>query len=54
MLPADQMARMAGTLDRAGASMRDPVLRALQYREFGPFLAAFALFPLLIMLRRQK
>ncbi|RJE83349.1 VWA domain-containing protein [Paracoccus onubensis] len=54
VLPADQMARMAGSLDRTGAAMRDPVLRALQYRDLGPVLAAFALFPLLIMLRRQK
>lgn len=54
VLPADQMARMAGLLDSAGASVRDPVLRALQYRDLGPLLAAFAIFPLLVMLRRQK
>lgn len=53
-LPADQMTRLAARLDRPGAAVRDPVLVALQYRDLGPFLAAFALVPLLIMLRRQR
>lgn len=53
-LPADQMARLTARLDRPGAAVRDPVLVALQYRDLGPFLAAFALLPLLIMLRRQR
>ncbi|WCR05149.1 VWA domain-containing protein [Paracoccus saliphilus] len=53
-LPADQMTRLAARLDRPGAAVRDPVLVALQYRDLGPFLAAFALLPLLVMLRRQR
>lgn len=53
-LPSDQMTRLAARLDRPGAAVRDPELVALQYRDLGPFLAAFALLPLLIMLRRQR
>ncbi|RNF35314.1 vWA domain-containing protein [Paracoccus methylarcula] len=53
-LPTEQMTRLAAGLDRPGAAVRDPVLVALQYRDLGPLLAAFALVPLLIMLRRRK
>lgn len=54
VMPADQTERMAARLTRANNSVRDPVLSALQYRDLGPFLAAFALIPLLVMLRRQR
>lgn len=53
MLPADQVVRLAEGLQRPGALRRDPVLSALQYRDLGPFLAALAILPLLVMLRRQ-
>ena len=54
VMESDQTVQMTNGLNRAGVSVRDPVLRALQYRDLGPLLAAFALFPLLIMLRRQR
>lgn len=54
MMDADDMPRLATRLQRAGPALRDPVLRSLQFRDFGPWLAALALFPLLIMLRRQR
>lgn len=52
-LPAGQMTRLAGDLQRSGAVRRDAALTALQYRDLGPYLAALAILPLLIMLRRQ-
>ncbi|WP_347137685.1 VWA domain-containing protein [Paracoccus sp. SSK6] len=45
---------LAARLARSGGSTRDPVLQALQYRDFGPWLALLALPPLLVMLRRQE
>jgi Ca-activated chloride channel family protein len=50
----DQTDHLAQRLARSGGSTRDPVLRALQYRDLGPWLALLALPPLLVMLRRQK
>ncbi|WP_196053586.1 VWA domain-containing protein [Paracoccus lichenicola] len=48
------MDALAARLARSGGSTRDPVLRALQYRDLGPWLALLALPPLLVMLRRQE
>lgn len=45
---------LAARLRRGGALRRDPVLRSLQYRDLGPFLAALAGLPQLLMLRRQR
>lgn len=50
----DRMDRLALRLARSGGSTRDPVLRALQYRDLGPWLAMLALPPLLVMLRRLE
>lgn len=54
LVTADQVPRLAASLDRGGATRRDPVLQALRYRDFGPFLAALAGLPLLVMLLRQR
>lgn len=54
LLPAVEAVSMAGRLDRGGGARRDPALVALQYRDLGPFLAALAILPLLVMLRRQR
>ena len=51
--PSD-LPRLVARLDRGGDTVRDPLLRSLQYRDFGPFLAALAGLPLLLMLRRQR
>lgn len=50
----DDTDALAARLARSGGSTRDPVLRALQYRDLGPWLAMLALPPLLVMLRRQE
>nr|WP_111299153.1 VWA domain-containing protein [Paracoccus saliphilus] len=46
--------RLAARLREGGNRLRDPALKALGYRDLGPFLAAFSAFPLLMMLRRQR
>lgn len=53
-MPADRAQALAARLDRVGGARRDPALVALQYRDLGPFLAALAALPLLVMLRRQR
>ena len=40
-------------LSRTGGLERDPALTALQFRDLGPFLAAFAALPLLSLFRRR-
>lgn len=40
-------------LSRGGMLERDPTLRALQYRDLGPFLAALGALPLLSLFRRR-
>lgn len=45
---------LAARLDRSGATIRDPALTALQYRDLGRFIAALAGLPLLLMLRRLQ
>lgn len=50
----EDMDALATRLARSGGSARDPVLRALHYRDLGPWLALLALPPLLVMLRRQE
>lgn len=40
-------------LSRAGTLERDPTLRALQFRDLGPFLAALGILPLLTLFRRR-
>jgi Ca-activated chloride channel homolog len=50
----DRTDRLAARLARSGGSTRDPVLRALQYRDLGPWLAVLALPALLMMLRRLE
>lgn len=50
----DETDALAARLSRSGGSARDPVLRALHYRDLGPWLALLALPPLLVMLRRQE
>ncbi|MDP5306614.1 VWA domain-containing protein [Paracoccus spongiarum] len=54
VLPAAEMRQMATRLRRSGASLRDPALVALRFRDLGPFLAALAGLPLLVMLRRPR
>lgn len=54
VMPSAEVRRLAARLDRSGATVRDPALVALQYRDLGPFLAALAVLPLLMMLRRQR
>ncbi|WP_372800058.1 VWA domain-containing protein [Paracoccus seriniphilus] len=53
IMPADKAPELAGMLSRGHSSRRDPDLTALQYRDLGPFLAALALLPLMVMLRRR-
>lgn len=53
VMAADHADDLAAELRTGGQAVRDPALRTLGYRDLGPFLAAFAAFPLLIMLRRQ-
>lgn len=53
VLPWDGMDRLAARLSQSGGSVRDPALRALQYRDTGPWLAMLVLPALLVMLRRQ-
>ena len=50
----DRTDRLAARLARSGGSTRDPALRALQYRDLGPWLAVLALPGLLMMLRRLE
>lgn len=50
-LPASDVSRLATRLAADPATSRDPDLLALQYRDLGPFLAALALIPLLILMR---
>lgn len=50
--PAAEAGRAAAALRRASVD-RDPALRALRYRDLGPWIAAFALLPLLLRFRRQ-
>lgn len=52
VMAADRPDLLAERLNRNGAQ-RDPALSALQYRDYGPLLAALALLPILAMLRRQ-
>lgn len=50
---ADQVDRLAARLAHATAPGGDAAMTALQYRDFGPLLAVFALAPLLALMRRQ-
>lgn len=50
--PAAEAGRAAAALRRASVD-RDPALRALRYRDLGPWIAALALLPLLLRFRRQ-
>lgn len=52
VVAAAQAADLVARLGRSGVG-RDPAMRALQYRDLGPFLAALALIPLLWQFRRQ-
>ena len=51
---ASDPARVERLLIRPGLTARDPALTATQYRDFGPFIAALALLPLLSLLRRAR
>lgn len=50
--PARDAGRAAAALRRASVD-HDPALRALRYRDLGPWIAALALLPLLMRFRRQ-
>lgn len=54
VVEADEADRLAARLREGGDQLRDPALKALGYRDLGPFLAALAALPLLMMLRRQR
>ncbi len=51
MMQADQADRLAARLAQGGDSRRDPALEALAHRDLGPFFAALAALPLLLMMR---
>lgn len=50
--PARNPDRVLTTLGAGGSLSPEPGLNALQYRDLGPLLAAFAAFPLLLLFRR--
>ncbi|MTH35293.1 VWA domain-containing protein [Paracoccus limosus] len=52
VVPAAEAGRVAAALRRSSMG-DDPALRALRYRDLGPWIAALALLPLLIRFRRQ-
>jgi Ca-activated chloride channel homolog len=54
VMAATEADRLAARLRAGGEAARDPALKALGYRDLGPFLAALAALPLLVMLRRQR
>ena len=54
VIEAAEVDRLAARLQRGGETTRDPALTALGYLDLGPFLAALAALPLLMMLRRAK
>ncbi|MDB6177204.1 VWA domain-containing protein [Paracoccus sp. Z330] len=52
VLPAGDSTRLAAALSTGPSVHRAADLTALQYRDLGPFLAALALIPLMLLLRR--
>ncbi|CAM3568147.1 VWA domain-containing protein [Paracoccus nototheniae] len=54
VVQAADIDRLAARLQAGGDPRRNPDLRALGFRDLGPFLAAFAALPLLQMLRRRQ
>ena len=51
--PARAPAPVLRRLSRTGTLDRDPALAALEFWDFGPFVAALAIFPLLSLFRRR-
>lgn len=51
---AEDSGDLARLLMRPGLTTRDPGLTATQYRDLGPFIAALALLPILMMMRRVR
>ena len=54
IVQAADIDRLAARLQDSGDPRRNPDLRALGFRDLGPFLAALAALPLLQMLRRRQ